>query len=191
MTEFVAWTAEEDQKLFQLYKEQGTQWSAIAKLIGNKTSNQTKNRFYSTLRRVAIKRREEIGGPPLSSSLSKGFLLQYVEDAIAFGHSCASKRGRKKKRQQPMVELPRISQPELYHVGCPVARVTPVRVPCRMVTEPAVPHFNFFYAPQPDILSLSTYSMQMLGGDLSAQLAANYAPATSYLNSFPMVGINV
>ncbi len=79
----------------------GSQWSVIAKEFRNRTANQVKNRFYSTLRRVAIKKHEQSGSTCPLHPQSKKFLLQYVDDAISFGHNCASKRGRKKKKLAP------------------------------------------------------------------------------------------
>ena len=45
------WTQEEDDLIFQLYKDYGKSWSKIAENIPGRTDNSVKNRFYSTLRR--------------------------------------------------------------------------------------------------------------------------------------------
>lgn len=45
------WTAEEDNKLFELHKEFGSAWSKISTHLQGRTENCVKNRFYSTLRR--------------------------------------------------------------------------------------------------------------------------------------------
>jgi hypothetical protein len=43
-----------------MYKEIGTKWSVIAKYFPGRTENSIKNRFYSTLRRIATKKRKEL-----------------------------------------------------------------------------------------------------------------------------------
>ncbi len=92
----VVWTEEDDKKLFALYKEKGSTWSAIAKEFEGRNENQVKNRFYSTLRRVATKRSRE--NPDLAPrNPGKNDLLQYVDEAIEYGHNCFTKRGRRKK----------------------------------------------------------------------------------------------
>ncbi len=94
----IIWSVEEDRKLFGLFKEHGATWSAIAKEFEGRTESQVKNRFYSTLRRVATRRGLETHAPPRSSiHLSKLDLLQYIDEAIESGHTCFSKRGRRKK----------------------------------------------------------------------------------------------
>jgi hypothetical protein len=47
------WTAEEDFKIFSLFSETGSKWSKIATHFPGRTENSVKNRFYSTLRRIA------------------------------------------------------------------------------------------------------------------------------------------
>ena len=94
----IIWSEAEDKQLFELYKVRGALWSIIAKSFPGRTENQIKNRFYSTLRRVATKKTADQDLPPRSSiRMSKTELLQYVDYAVDYGHSCFSKRGRKKK----------------------------------------------------------------------------------------------
>lgn len=81
--------------MFKLYKQRGAKWSAIAKDIEGRTENEVKNRFYSTLRRIATKKAQEKSS---KVQYRKATLLQFVDDAIEYGHTCSSKRGRKKKR---------------------------------------------------------------------------------------------
>jgi hypothetical protein len=47
------WTAEEDYNIFYLFSEYGSKWSKIATHFPGRTENSVKNRFYSTLRRIA------------------------------------------------------------------------------------------------------------------------------------------
>ena len=89
------WTEEEDRSLFKLYKTFGSKWSAIAKELEGRSENEVKNRFYSTLRRIATKKAQD---QPIKVQQRKATLLQYVDDAFEYGHSCTSKRGRKKKK---------------------------------------------------------------------------------------------
>ena len=100
--EKITWTEEDDRKLFTLFKKYGSKWSIIAKEYKNRTENQVKNRFYSTLRRIATKKKRENPGAHIPDPKCKNDLLQYVDDALEYGHSCCSKRGRMKKRPEPM-----------------------------------------------------------------------------------------
>ena len=92
------WTEEDDKKLFGLYKCFGTVWSMMTKEFPGRDQNQIKNRFYSTLRRVATKKISE-GKLPYKKSIEIGTneLLKYVDDAIEYGHCCFSKRGKRSK----------------------------------------------------------------------------------------------
>lgn len=89
-----AWTEEEDAKLFKLYKTHGSIWSLMEGEFSGRTRSEVKNRFYSTLRRVATRQNQ---GNATRLHYRKNALLQFVNDAILFGHSCSSKRGRKRK----------------------------------------------------------------------------------------------
>jgi hypothetical protein len=91
------WTEEEDKKLFSLFKLHEARWQVIGQYFTTKTASQVKNRFYSTLRRVATKQNNHKRGFDSSLLLSKDFLVKYVDDALEFGHNCSTKRGRKKK----------------------------------------------------------------------------------------------
>lgn len=88
------WTEEDDIRLFQMYKLKGSKWAVIAKSFKGKTKDNIRNRFYSTLRRIARKRQKENRGDNL---LAKRSLLDYVDEAMEYGHYCFSKRGRPKK----------------------------------------------------------------------------------------------
>jgi len=90
------WTEEEDKLLFQLYKEKGSVWSVIARCFPGRTENNLKNRFYSTLRRIARKKTKGVTNSDPVSRISQS-ILDYVDEALESGHSCFSKRGRPKK----------------------------------------------------------------------------------------------
>ena len=49
------WSAKEDYLIFKLFSTQGSKWSKIAESFKGRTENSIKNRFYSTLRRIASK----------------------------------------------------------------------------------------------------------------------------------------
>ncbi len=93
----VEWSEEEDRRLFSLYKERGSCWSSIASEFSGRTENQVKNRFYSTLRRLATKDSSSLPAGEQAPKTKKKDLLKYVDAAIVHGHNCRSKRGRKRK----------------------------------------------------------------------------------------------
>eukprot|EP00826_Nyctotherus_ovalis_P055417 TRINITY_DN7355_c0_g1_i13.p1 TRINITY_DN7355_c0_g1~~TRINITY_DN7355_c0_g1_i13.p1 ORF type:complete len:225 (-),score=88.91 TRINITY_DN7355_c0_g1_i13:58-732(-) len=95
--QLVKWTEEEDRKLFMLYKLKGSCWSSIATEFRNRNENQVKNRFYSTLRRMAVKVNTRKGEQ--THKARKEDLIKYVDDALVYGHHCRSKRGRKRRAE--------------------------------------------------------------------------------------------
>jgi len=62
------WTKEEDELIFDLYQKYGSSWSKIAKFIPGRTENAIKNRFYSTLRKLAADKRKHKGESEVSQS---------------------------------------------------------------------------------------------------------------------------
>ncbi len=76
------WDTAEDYIIFKLYKANGAKWTEISSKLPGRTENSIKNRFYSTLRRIALDRcgdntirAEEI------LKLQKKHLLYYFNDA--------------------------------------------------------------------------------------------------------------
>lgn len=53
-----SWEPEEDYIIFKLFKKLGSKWSTISNYIAGRTENSIKNRFYSTLRRIASETRK-------------------------------------------------------------------------------------------------------------------------------------
>jgi len=92
------WSPEEDFNIFQLYNKYGSQWSKITEYFKGRTENSIKNRFYSTLRRIATEKKKEktkadnngsetLSGSKLNELL---FFLPYAMDEmnIKFLQSC-------------------------------------------------------------------------------------------------------
>lgn len=48
-----SWTNEEDYTIFKYFSQFGSKWAKIASMLPGRTENSIKNRFYSTLRRIA------------------------------------------------------------------------------------------------------------------------------------------
>jgi len=79
------WEPEEDYMIFKLFQQFGSQWSKINLYFQNRTENSIKNRFYSTLRRIAAQNRKENTNTNETSTSSKiklDSLLKYIPDAI-------------------------------------------------------------------------------------------------------------
>ena len=73
----------------------GSDWKAITTHFPGKNSNEVKNRFYSTLRRVARKMNPD-------NRLLPSELLVYIDIAKEEGRTCFCKRGRRKKNTLPL-----------------------------------------------------------------------------------------
>jgi hypothetical protein len=54
------WTQDEERLLFQLYQSIGPKWCALVEHFQSRTENSIKNRFYSTLRRVATEHKRNV-----------------------------------------------------------------------------------------------------------------------------------
>lgn len=194
------WTQEEDKRLFLKFKEKGSKWAIIANDFPNRTENEIKNRFYSTLRRVATKKSREKGGVSVNSAiLCKEDLLKYVDDAIEYGHNCFSKRGRKKKKLNKCINnsgnklnvLPKISNMPSYEGHSPSIQYSPF--PFTQATQgfslsaPNTPQISYqmphlpFNRPQINpISSLFQFGMQRLMNSPQELLNLNQLPPRLY-----------
>lgn len=75
------WSPEEDFIIFETYRTFGSQWTKIAKKLSNgRTENSIKNRFYSTLRRISAKKKNESW--EMNCNLPFDKIIQYLPDAI-------------------------------------------------------------------------------------------------------------
>jgi len=168
--EKMPWTEEDDKRLFIFFKKYGSRWSNIAKRFRNRTENQVKNRFYSTLRRIATKKRRDNPGMHIPEPKSKKDLLPYVDDALEYGHNCCSKRGRIKKRPELKnlnEELPHSKTMVKANTQTPLTNVGQSELPVLLALEnlpirlvPSIPPtqeqmdlarqlFKFFQNPSP------------------------------------------
>lgn len=68
-----SWEPEEDYIIFKLFKKLGSKWSIISNYISGRTENSIKNRFYSTLRRIAAE----------SKTISKKSQLQLEQNDLS------------------------------------------------------------------------------------------------------------
>ena len=75
------WTSEEDFILFKLFNQYGSKWSKITKFFKGRTENSVKNRFYSTLRRIANEKKKNKGVENSNSSKIKD-MSELISDAI-------------------------------------------------------------------------------------------------------------
>lgn len=111
------WTIEETRRLFELYKELGTRWTVIVQEFAGRSENDVKNKFYTTLKRVATRAQLEMPDTFTPSFIKcKSNLLQFVDAAIECSHKLSSKRGRKKNSEKQLAPadamvFPHESQP--------------------------------------------------------------------------------
>jgi len=92
-----AWTQEELTRLFSSYKIYGTKWSVMVQLFPGRTENDIKNKFYTTLKRVATRAQLEDPEKYSPSFIKcKSNLVQFVDAAMLYGSLLPSKRGRKR-----------------------------------------------------------------------------------------------
>lgn len=77
------WEPEEDYLIFKLYTIFGTRWCKISTYFLNRTENSIKNRFYSTLRRIAAEESSYNERQTNKHSKAKlNFLLLFILDAM-------------------------------------------------------------------------------------------------------------
>ena len=153
-------------------------WSSIALEFKNMNENQVKNRFYSTLRRVATKKLLSEQYKTLRDTpLFKGDLVKYVDEAMKIGHNCFSKRGRKKghtksfediKKTQENCNVPNGVLPSLPLLpplrAQPEYKFTPYAIPVQQPRLPMNP-FHPMIRPMAPIMPNPMYtpmSMPML-----------------------------
>ncbi len=97
------WGDDEIRKLFMSYKVFGTRWSVIAQKFEGRTENDLKNKFYTTLKRVATRAQLEDPKQYTPSFIKcKSNLLQFVDAAILYSQQLPSKRGRKKNIEKQL-----------------------------------------------------------------------------------------
>eukprot|EP00826_Nyctotherus_ovalis_P035052 TRINITY_DN2974_c0_g1_i11.p1 TRINITY_DN2974_c0_g1~~TRINITY_DN2974_c0_g1_i11.p1 ORF type:complete len:220 (-),score=32.11 TRINITY_DN2974_c0_g1_i11:203-862(-) len=110
------WTEEELREVFNCYKKHGAKWAKVAESFPGRNANDVKNKFYTTLKKVAT--RAQLENPiKYDSSLikCKRNLIQFIDLAFEHGFGLSSKRGRKQKaaskhaRQNPIL-FPEVSE---------------------------------------------------------------------------------
>jgi hypothetical protein len=82
------WSPEEDYNIFYLFSSYGSKWSKIATHFPGRTENSVKNRFYSTLRRIASESKKQgqssytpslLGDSDIGTSVTSNSLEQLVK----------------------------------------------------------------------------------------------------------------
>jgi hypothetical protein len=78
------WEEEEDFLIFKLFNKYGSQWSKISTYFKKRTENSIKNRFYSTLRRIAAERKKERNCEETEKKTKSKLnsLLKFVPEAL-------------------------------------------------------------------------------------------------------------
>jgi hypothetical protein len=79
------WEPEEDFLIFKLFSQFGSQWSKICVYFERRTENSIKNRFYSTLRRIAAEKKRDDDGTEEGKKTTKSkldSLLKFIPDAM-------------------------------------------------------------------------------------------------------------
>jgi hypothetical protein len=78
------WTSVEDFMIFKSYKEYGSKWARIASFLKGRTENSIKNRFYSTLRRIAYENQKKDITQNISREkvVSQKDLIQFLPEAL-------------------------------------------------------------------------------------------------------------
>lgn len=110
------WSEEEDEMIFQLYQKYSSSWSKIAKYLPGRTENAIKNRFYSTLRKLAADKKKQLSDPNLNSDDnnidSKIKQERNEEDEMheEAGHEIASFQMPNQQTQQQAQPLQQIQQ---------------------------------------------------------------------------------
>lgn len=148
------WTHDEVKTIFLYYKLHGTNWSVIAERFPGRTSNSIKNKFYTTLKRVATcAQLEDPAKYPPTLVKCKKNLLQFVDLAIRHAEKIPSKRGRKCNNDRLQVTQNHIlfphneeQQPDaFYSLPAPIVPLnfaTPFLVPYCLPVSSAVPMVN-------------------------------------------------
>lgn len=110
------WSEEELKKVFDCYKKHGAKWSKVAESFPGRSANDVKNKFYTTLKKVATRAQLENPTKYDSSFIKcKRNLIQFIDLALEHGFELSSKRGRKQKaasrraRQSPIL-FPEVSE---------------------------------------------------------------------------------
>lgn len=129
MLEKKQWTSEETQQLLKLYKELGSKWVEISKHFYGRTEGEIKNKFYTTLKRVATQAQIEdpLRYGPDFEKIKKN-LVQFVDIAIQYEHLLPSKKGRKKNIDKVNARKQGILFPKSCSVEKPIIREEPQQI---------------------------------------------------------------
>lgn len=152
------WSEEELRRVFSTYKECGSKWSKIADRFPGRTDNDLKNKFYSTLKKVATLAQLENPNKYDSDFLKcKRNLLQFIDLAILHGFNLSSKRGRKNRderqsaKEKPLLfpsrsQAENLNRPPIQQIKGPKTIINST-VPNLSLLSNSIPVNIFWYYP--------------------------------------------
>jgi hypothetical protein len=108
------WSVQEDYLIFKLYNEHGSKWAKIASFFDGRTENSIKNRFYSTLRRLAYENQKKDEDSSNKTKSQKELLL-YLPLAMEEKLSKAKESGCN-ENVSPVKEKNEVDESNMYNL---------------------------------------------------------------------------
>lgn len=166
--------------MFQLYKEFGTKWTIISRHLPNHDENDAKNRFYTTLKRVATQAQLEdpIKYDKREPKCRKN-LVQFVDLARKYSHLIPSKKGRKKDVEKARAR----TQGILFHDNQPLPPSTQPMTDMQLLGNSVWPA-NYCFLPPPVQYVIIPYLQSGTGLLQSGTTLFNLIPNHGKVNNY-------